>query len=172
MVLVRVGMLLSIQQIVIGKMIESARYADSEQALIFAVFDGVEMGVPNVGSNRHRRLLSEWEAEGNEIAPYVEPEPILITPDTISDRQFAQQLAKLGLITETEALAWVSSGVIPEPFEIYIDSLPTEQQFDARMLLAGATQFDRHHPFTVQFGAARDMTPEQIDQLWRDAAQL
>lgn len=32
------------------------------------------------------------------------------------------------------------------------------------MLLSGATQFDRYHPFTETFGAARGMTPEQIDQ--------
>jgi hypothetical protein len=97
---------------------------------------------------------------------------ILPVPQFISDRQFAQQLAKMGLITKAEALEWVKAGVVPAAFDAFVQSLPVDQQFDAEMLLSGATQFDRYHQFTETFGAARDMTPDQIDQLWRDAATL
>ncbi len=101
--------------------------------------------------------------------PPTPPEPV---PPIISDRQFAQQLAKMGLITNEEALAWVRAGVVPAAFDAFVQSLPEAQQFDAEMLLSGATQFDRDHQLTETFGAARGMTPEQIDQLWRDAAAL
>lgn len=128
------------------------------------------------GENYHLRPtcdVSPWPeyiAEGGTIDPadpIVEP-----VPATISDRQFAQQLATMGLITKGEALEWVKAGKVPVAFEAFVLSLPEDQRFDAEMLLSGATQFNRDHQLTETFGAARGMTPEQIDQLWRDAAAL
>lgn len=54
-------------------MIESARYVES--GAIVAVIDGVQMTVPDDMANRHRRLLAEWEADGNAIEPHVVPPP-------------------------------------------------------------------------------------------------
>lgn len=44
-----------------------------EDGAITAVINGVEMVVPDVPSNRHRQIISEWEADGGEIKPYVRP---------------------------------------------------------------------------------------------------
>lgn len=93
-------------------------------------------------------------------------------PSAISDRQFFHILAVDGLITETEALAAVKTGDAPAAFETFINSLPEEQRFNARMLLEGATTFERRHPLTDAFGSMYGMTPGQIDDLWRRAAAL
>lgn len=138
-------------------------------------FGGI-IAVGDDGENYHLRPtcdVSPWPeyiAEGGTIDPadpIVEP-----VPATISDRQFAQQLATMGLITKVEALEWVKAGVVPDAFDAFVQSLPEDERFDAEMLLSGATQFNRDHQLTETFGAARGMTPAQIDQLWRDAADL
>lgn len=90
----------------------------------------------------------------------------------ISDRQFFHALAKNGMISETEALNAVKTGDLPQAFEALINSLPLEQQFDARILLEGAMTFDRNHPLTEAFGQMYGMTTEQIDDLWKFAGSL
>lgn len=113
----------------------------------------------------------QWLAAGNEPEPYVPaPNPV---PTVISDRQFFQALALSGQITQEEALAAVSTGAIPEVIRHYIDSISDpNEQFAARMLLSGATQFERHHPLVARFGYALGWSDEQIDELWRTAAAL
>ena len=98
--------------------------------------------------------------------------PAMATPEIISDRQFFQQLAALGEITQDEALTAVTVGTLPTKLVQFISSLPSAQQFPARMVLCGATQFLRHHPMVVQFGAALGWNDAQIDALWQSAAQL
>lgn len=99
----------------------------------------------------------------------VGPEP---TPPSISDRQFFHILAIDGHITEAEALAAVKTGDPPAAFETFIGSLPEGQRFGARMLLEGATTFERNHPLANAFGTMYGMTSEQIDDLWRRASVL
>lgn len=43
--------------------------------VIEAIIDGEHVAVPDDMSNRHRRMIAEWEAGGGEIEPYVEPAP-------------------------------------------------------------------------------------------------
>lgn len=105
-----------------------------------------------------------------EIAAQQEPAPP--TPPSISDRQFFHILAIDGLITEAEALAAVKTGDAPAAFETFIASLPEGDRFNARMLLEGATTFERSHPLTAAFGGMYGMTAEQIDDLWRRASAL
>ena len=120
---------------------------------------------------RPGQALDELVTEINQApAPPVEtPE---LVPEIISDRQFFQQLAIAGMITDTEALAAVKTGDIPAAMETFIDSLAEGDQFSARMVLCGATQFSRNHPLVEQFGAANGMTDDQIDALWIAAAKL
>lgn len=42
---------------------------------IDATIDGIRMTVPDDMGNRHRRMIAEWEAEGNTIQPYEPPAP-------------------------------------------------------------------------------------------------
>lgn len=93
-------------------------------------------------------------------------------PSEISDRQFFQQMAHDGRVTEQEALDAVGSGVIPSAMEALIEMLPTDQQFAARMLVRGATTFRRDHPVTALIGQLYGMSDSEIDDLWRAASVL
>lgn len=100
---------------------------------------------------------------------------VTVTPDVpgvISDRQFFQQLALMAVITTDEALAAVKTGDIPPAMEVFVQGLPADQQFAARMLLSGATQFERRHPMVNLFSAAFGWTDAQLDQFWIAASAL
>lgn len=97
------------------------------------------------------------------------PSPV---PEEISDRQFFQQLAVLGMITEQEALAAVATGTIPAAMGALIDQMPSGQQFAAQMLISGATIFKRSHPMANMIGGLYGWTAQQSDDLWRAAAAL
>jgi hypothetical protein len=104
----------------------------------------------------------------SEVASYVPATPV---PQTISDRQFFQQLANAGIISEAEALA-SNAAVIPAPLLAIIDQMPADQQFGAKMIVSGATTFFRDNPMTIAIGTAYGMTPEQINEFFRAAASL
>jgi len=120
----------------------------------------------------HRSVIfSRVEAgEFGAIAPFVAPP--LPVPSFISDRQFFQQMAIEGTITEEQAIAAASVGTIPPPLQVIVDALPADQKFAARMLLMGATQIERAHPMTDAVGSATGRTSEQIDDFFRAAILL
>ena len=93
-----------------------------------------------------------------------------VIPD-ISRRQFFQQLAAQAVITQDEAFAALG-GTIPPELLTLINALPSDQQFAAKMLLAGATTFQRQHSLTLAIGAAYGWTPEQIDTFFAAGALL
>lgn len=98
------------------------------------------------------------------------PPPV---PESISDRQFAHVLAVNGLISQAEALAWVTVGTVPEQVQTVVDNMPDPDiRFGAQMLLSGATIFERHHPMTEALASALGKTPEQTDALWVQGAAL
>lgn len=115
-------------------------------------------------------IIEITEAEADAIRAANAPPPAV--PQEISDRQFFQQLAVMGLITEDEAIAAVATGTLPAAMAAFIDQLPAEQQFAARMALQGATTFLRSNPLVETFGAMQGMTSAEIDVLWRAAAVL
>lgn len=92
-------------------------------------------------------------------------------PASISDRQFAQQLAIDGVITEAEALAWAARGDLPAALEAVVSQLG-QQEFAARMLLSAATAYERAHPLTATLGGLLGYEPADLDRLWQDAAEL
>lgn len=100
------------------------------------------------------------------------PEIAMPAPSEISDRQFFQQCAILGLIDEDEALAAVSTGTMPAAMADFVETLPAEEQFAARMTIQGATAFHRDHPLVPAFGAAWQMDDAALDALWRAASEL
>ncbi len=101
--------------------------------------------------------------------PYVPP-PAPV-PSSISDRQFFQQLAIAGIITEDQALA-SNAAVIPAPLLAIISSMPADQQFNAKMIISGATTYERSNPLTIEIGSAYGMSSDQIDEFFRAAAGL
>lgn len=95
------------------------------------------------------------------------PEPV---PD-ISRRQFFQQLPILGVITEDEALA-AMGGAIPAALAALVAALPEDGRFSAKMLLTGASTFQRDHAVTREFAAAYQWSDAQVDQFFAAAARL
>lgn len=94
-------------------------------------------------------------------------------PGTISDRQFFQGLALQSFITEAEALEAVKTGVLPAALETIVAGIADPAaQFAARMILSGATMFERDHPMVATIGAAQGMTDAQIDDFWKFCATL
>jgi len=91
---------------------------------------------------------------------------------SISDRQFFQQLAAQGIITQAEALAAVKTGTIPATLQAIVNALPPDQQFPAQMLLSGATVFERKHPLTSAVGSAYGWSSVQVDQFFISAGAL
>lgn len=127
--------------------------------------------IPFDTGNRDYVAYLAWVAEGNTPSPYVPPPPVV--PQTISDRQFFQQAAIAGLITQPEALAAVQTGTVPAVLMSVVDGLQDEtQRFSAQMVLAGATVFERNHPLTEAVGAALGWSSEQIDAFFIAAAGL
>ena len=125
--------------------------------------------IPDDQSNRDWVAFQDWLAARGVPDPYVPPpEPV---PAEISDRQFFQQLAVAGLITEEQALA-ANAAVIPSPLLAIIGQMPSGDQFAAKMLVSGATVFQRNHPMTEAIGAAQGWTAAQIDDFFRAAALL
>ncbi len=103
------------------------------------------------------------------LAARTPPAPV---PEEISDRQFFQALAMAGLITKPEAIDAVAVGAVPAAMEAFFAGMSDDEEFAARMLLQGATKFERHHPLVEAFGAMNGMTPAQVDDLWRTAAAM
>jgi hypothetical protein len=112
-----------------------------------------------------------WLADGHAPSPPI-PEPAYI-PAVISDRQFFQMAAIDGLVSMDEALAAVKTGAIPPVLQTIVDGIDDPfQQFAAKMLLSGATEFERNHPLTEAVGAHLGWTSAQIDQFFIQGAKL
>lgn len=125
--------------------------------------------IPPDPLNRDYMDYLKWIEEGNVPDPKEVPqEPV---PASISDRQFFQQLAIAGIISEDEALA-SNAAVIPAPLLVLVNQLPEEDQFNAKMILSGATTFERNHPLTISIGSAYGMSSDQIDEFFKQASVL
>lgn len=145
--------------------ISTARWADGLRSCIRAERNGQVIFILDDPDNRDR---AEIDALGIVIEDYAPPpEPV---PESVSDRQFFQALALDGMISEAEALAAVQTGALPAPIAAIIDAMP--DQFAARMLLSGATTFERRHPLTDALASALGYSPAQTDDLFRVAASL
>lgn len=111
--------------------------------------------------------LTGEQSFGPDLPPTAPP-----VPETISDRQFAQQLAVLGTITWEEGIAWAARGALPPAMEAAVAALPDEQRNPARMLLSSATTYERSHPLAPMLGAILGYDAAELDDLWRAAAVL
>lgn len=144
-------------------------YASIFNDRVFFVTDDPMKIVPSdmtvIGSDEAVTVGYVWD--GTALS-----EPPLPVPDEISRRQFFQQMAVAGLISQTEAIAAVKAGEIPAALMAFVTSLPAEVQFAAEMLIIGATTFHRSHPLVEAFGTLQGLSSAQVDDLWRAAAVL
>jgi len=93
-------------------------------------------------------------------------------PQSVSDRQFFQAAAQLGIISQADALAMMSTGVIPSALLTAIGTLPPAAQFDAKMKIIANRTFQRNDPLGVALSAAMGQTPAQVDALFTLANSL
>jgi len=130
--------------------------------------------IPFDEGNTDYQAYKAWQLEGGEAKDEEPPPPPPPPPlPAISRRQFFQALAMNDLISPDEALAALQHGAIPKDMEDVINNISDPQsQFAARMLLAGAAEFERNHPLVDAFAASIEMTPEETDDFWRQAATL
>lgn len=127
------------------------------------------MGMTRLVDGVEVEMTPQEEAEFLASLPLPAAAPV---PPVISDRQFAQQLAIAGTITEAEALAWAARGEMPAALFAAVAALPEGERFGAQMLLAGATTYERTHPLVAQLGAVLNYGPADLDELWSAAALL
>ena len=123
------------------------------------------LSVPGAAPEALAAAVAAYDPEQMPSAP----EPV---PEVISDRQFFQQLALDGYITQAEALAAVRTGALPPVLADLLDHMDEAERFGAEMLLSGATEFRRDHPMTAVIGEARGLTPDEVDDFFRRAAAL
>jgi hypothetical protein len=109
---------------------------------------------------------------GSTAVPYTPPEPPAVVPASVSDRQFFQALAIRGEITEDEALDAVGPGIIPAAMVALIDQLPEAERFGAKMLIRGATVFERANPLADLIGSLFGWDGDALDEFWTFAATL
>lgn len=130
-------------------MIENANY--THDGSIIVIIDGNEMTVPNDMENRHRAMLADWEAAGNVIEPYLEPEP---TPEelreqmpALSRRQFWLGAHSLG-IGKADVMAYAAN--------------------DPALLIEveESTEFQRNYGAVTLLSPFLGITDEQLDDVW------
>jgi hypothetical protein len=97
------------------------------------------------------------------------PPPV---PSAISRRQLMIALTAAGLITEAEALAAARTGEVPAAIDAVFAQLPKEQALAARITWATMTVVERDYPLVQAVIDARLATAEQVDALFRQAAEL
>jgi hypothetical protein len=97
------------------------------------------------------------------------PSPV---PSAISRRQLLIALTAAGLITEAEALAAAKTGEVPAAIDAVFGALPKEQALAARITWATMTVVERDHPLIQAIINANLATAEQVDALFRAAAEL
>ena len=139
--------------------------------------DGVELD--GLGNWRTKfKLVPTFESQEDEdahVAEWTAAQLKAQTPASISDRQFFEALSDLGHIPYSEALAAVQTGAIPTDMEDFLQLMASFDEAGAqkaRLLLAGATTFERDNYLVPVFGSMYGMTEEQIDALWRYGVTL
>ena len=149
-----------------------AQAAGFPLSAVLAGIDAAALAGRDAAMAERDAAVAERDALAAQLAA-LQPAPVsAVALPAISDRQFFQALAQAGAITPDAALAAVMTGTLPAPIAAAVEALPEAERFAARMLLSGATEFERGHPMVAQLGAALGYDAAELDALWRQAAAL
>ena len=124
----------------------------------------------------------ERDGNGAVVAIYGMPQPGITDPEPLPET--APEVAAIlnppapppvlpTLTSRQLRLGLVANGISLPSVEAAIDAIedPTDREV-ARIEWEYATTFERSHPLIEQVGAALGLTPEQIDDMWTEAATL
>ena len=147
--------------------VKNPRWANSEQTLIDLVvkWDEVAEELPFTASptdtEAHGRALFAAAVAGEfgPVAEYVAPSPVPPTvPASVTMRQARLALLRAGLLDDVDA----AIAAIPDPANRKAAEIEWEY----------AQTVDRNSPFTQQMAAGLNLTAEQLDALFTQAAGL
>lgn len=94
-------------------------------------------------------------------------------PESISARQFFQAIAKDGVISQDEALAFMRTKTLPDALQGAVDGIKdADTKFAAAMLISGAMTFERQHPIVSVIGKALKKSDADLDAIWIEGAKL
>ncbi len=121
----------------------------------------------------------ERNNEGAIVALYANPQPGRTDNDPLPDDHpdvaaFLNPPPPMPALTARQLrLGLVLNGISLSSVEAAIDAIEDETDREvARIEWEYATTFERSHPLVNQIGAALGLTPEQIDDMWAEAAAL
>jgi len=125
--------------------------------------DGTFYGRENLTAEQNTTLDAVFAAHNPTLTA---------VPQTISARQFYQELAVYGDITQQQALDAVRSGTLPPLIADFISSLSADQQFTAQMQFSGGIAMPRHETLVEMFFVWDQWTSAEVDDFFREAANL
>jgi hypothetical protein len=102
------------------------------------------------------------------IAEWHMLEPVIV-PDTISRRQCATKLKRIGLISQEEAVAMAANATVPAFIQSFFAKMDPEARDDAELLMT-AQEFKRNNPVLVAAFHAGGMKDTDIDDFFISAA--
>ena len=121
-------------------------------------------------------------AELGHLLPFEPLPPVRTTEELLAEwragavltrLQFALQAVHEGKITAAEAEAWCGAGAIPALGQAALDLIEDPvARVEARIRFAGAWFVRRLDPFLPAIQAAAEWTDEQVDDFFRDGANL
>lgn len=92
--------------------------------------------------------------------------------DTITRKQYFDQLAKQGIVTQQEADSALN-GKLPNSMMSILDTIENiTSRYSANQMLSTGESFYRNQPILYYIGNGYGMTEEQTDQLFDDALSL
>lgn len=108
--------------------------------------------------------------DGVFVAPPA-PEPVVVVPQSITRRQCAMMMFSMQMISGSDAIAMTQTGTPPAAVQAYLDTLPEPQRTMAIMDFA-ATDYYRENPLLLALMQANNMTEDQVDTFFIEAAKL
>ncbi len=156
------------QSVAIGRYAVVAEDGGSVVNVIEAAEGFVMEGATLVPDDGTARIGGVWDGAAF-LPPANEPVPV---PRVISRRQLLIALAAAGFISAEEALAAAQTGAVPTAIASIFDLLPAEQALAARITWATMTEVYRQDPLITAIVAAGVATTEQVDELFRMAAEM
>jgi len=107
-----------------------------------------------------------WGWDGAAFAPLVAEVVVPVVPASITRSELLLGLAGAGLITDEEALAAATTGVVPAAVDEVFDKLPAAQALAARIKWAAMVVAEREHPLIGALIDAGLATPAEVDALF------